>query len=236
MTPSALHLPADHPRVRTVASFAELVAAPWADGVNALCWPRALPGDFGEVVARLGAGEGIVALDVERLRALPLSPAGRLAVDVMLEDFLRLRERGLDPVLNCIHGYPRDPGAVPTHVFSFHVDSAPFEADTWLCTYAGAPSEGLSNEEARRRADVPETRAALLQLYGGAEGEGFEEFLRENCHDLHYAPLAGARPFSFGIGHLWRIACDWPDSPVPPCIHRAPDTRPGDPPRLLLIS
>ena len=27
-----------------------------------------------------------------------------------------------------------------------------------------------------------------------------------------------------------------PGSPVPPCIHRAPETHPGDPPRLLLIS
>jgi hypothetical protein len=29
---------------------------------------------------------------------------------------------------------------------------------------------------------------------------------------------------------------EYDGSPVPPCIHRAPDTRPGDPPRLLLIS
>jgi hypothetical protein len=28
----------------------------------------------------------------------------------------------------------------------------------------------------------------------------------------------------------------YPDSPVLPCIHRAPETCPGDPPRLLLIS
>ena len=36
--------------------------------------------------------------------------------------------------------------------------------------------------------------------------------------------------------HLWRIAVDYPGSPVPPCVHRAPETRPGRPPRLLLIS
>ncbi len=41
---------------------------------------------------------------------------------------------------------------------------------------------------------------------------------------------------SFGLGNLWRIAVDYPGSPVPPCIHRAPITRPGRPPRLLLIS
>lgn len=238
MTPF-FKVPAGFPRVRVVAGLAELVAARWrADGVNALCWPRALPGDFGEVVARLGTGEGIVALDEERLKELPLSAAGRAAADAMLEDFRRLRAHGLDPALNCIHGYPRDEAAEawPTDVFSFHADSAPFEADTWLCTYAGAPSEGLANEQARRRTEVPEARAALLRLHGGGVGEAFEEFLRENCHDLHYVPAAGARPYSFGVGHLWRIACDWPGSPVPPCIHRAPDTRPGDAPRLLLIS
>jgi hypothetical protein len=231
------HWPTNSSRVRLVGSFSELLSTPWADGVNALCWPRDLDGDFGEVVARLGVGEqGIVALDEKRLRALPLSVAGWAAADAMLEDFRRLREHGLDPALNCIHGYPRDEAAWPTDVFSFHADSAPFEADTWLCTYHGAPSEGLANEEARRRTQVPEARAALLRLHGGAEGEAFEEFLRENCHDLHYAPTVGARPFSFGVGNLWRIACDWPGSPVPPCIHRAPDSPPADPPRLLLIS
>ena len=41
---------------------------------------------------------------------------------------------------------------------------------------------------------------------------------------LHYAPLPHARSFSFGKGNLWRIAVDYPGSPVPPCIHRAPAT------------
>ena len=84
--------------------------------------------------------------------------------------------------------------------------------------------------------DVPETRAELRKLFGGEEGGEFEAFLSENCYDLHYAPADAARPFSFGVGHLWRIAVEWPGSPVPPCIHRAPATQRGDPPRLLLIS
>ena len=141
-------------------------------------------------------------------------------------------------MLNCIHGYPRDeqPGPVPTDVFSFHADSAPVEADTWLCTYHGAPSEGLRNDEAQRRVDVPETRAALLKLFGGKDDNDFRAWLNENCYDLHYAPVPSAQPFSFGVGHLWRIAVDWPGSPVPPCLHRAPETFPGQPPRLLLIN
>lgn len=235
---SSFTLPADYPRLQVVRSFHELATTRFAGGVNALCWPRTLAGDFGEVVAGLGAGEGIVTLDEERLRALPVSAAGRAAIEVMLEDQRLLREHELAPVLNCIHGYPRDENAAPvaTDVFSFHADSAPVEADTWLCTYHGLPSEGLRNEEAQRRVDVPATRAELLRIFGGADDEDFRIHLNEHCYDLHYAPVAEARPFSFGVGHLWRIAVEYPGNPVPPCIHRAPTTRPGDVPRLLLIS
>jgi hypothetical protein len=76
----------------------------------------------------------------------------------------------------------------------------------------------------------------LLRGFGGEDNEAFREYLAENCYDLHYAPTPNAQPFSFGLGSLWRIAVDYPGSPVPPCIHRAPITRPGRPPRLLLIS
>ena len=229
---------AGYPRIKTVRSFDELLTTPFADGVNALCWPRTLAGDFGEVVARIGGGEGIAILDDARLHSLSLSAAGRAAIEILLEDQRRLREHDRDPVLNCIHGYPRDEeeGPVRTDVFSFHADSAPVEADTWLCTYHGPSSEGLRNDEARRRVDIAETRAELLRLFGGKDDDDFREYLREHCYDLHYAPVPQARPFSFGLGNLWRLAVDWPGSPVPPCIHRAPETQPGDPPRLLLIS
>jgi hypothetical protein len=221
-----------------VSSFHELVTTPFANGVNALCWQRTLPGDFSEVGELLGGSEGITVLDDARLLSLPVSAAGRAAVEMMLEDQRLLREHELDPVLNCIHGYPRDehPGPVPTDVFSFHVDSAPVEADTYLCTYHGPASEGLRNDEAQRRVDIPATRAELLQLFGGEDNADFCEYLSENCYNLHYAPVPSARPFSFGLGNFWRIATEWPGSPVPPCIHRAPETLPGQPPRLLLIS
>ena len=235
---SPFTLPPDYARIKAVHSFAELITTRFQDGVNALCWVRTLPGGFGEIVELLGAGEGIVTLEEARLRALPVSPAGRVAVDFLLEDQRLLRAHELDPVLNCIHGYPRDeePGPVPTDVFSFHADSAPVETDTWLCTYHGPASEGLRNGEALRRVDLPEIRAELLKGYGGEDDGDFCEYLNENCYDLHYAGLPQARPFSFGLGNLWRIAVDYPGSPVPPCIHRAPETLPGEPPRLLLIS
>ena len=229
--------PSGYTCVKIVKSFEELVATPFGGGVNALCWERTLPGDFGEVVQQV-RGEGIATLDAARLAALGMSAAGRAAVDVLLEDLRRLGDLGLSPVLDCIRSYPRDEDAGPvrTDVYSWHADSAPVEADTWLCTYFGATSETLRNEDALRRTDIPETRAELLKIFGGEDDDAFAEFLRENCYDLHYAALPHARPIPFGIGNLWRIATEWPGSPVPPCIHRAPETQPDDPPRLLLIS
>jgi hypothetical protein len=234
----SLTRPPDYRRIQRVKSFHELVAVQFGNGVNALCWERTLPGDFGEVVRLIGGGPGITALDEERLRVLPVSAAGRVAVEVLLEDQRLLRERGLDPVLNCIDGYPRDDAAevVPTDVYSFHADRAPIETDTWLCTYHGSASEGLRNEEAQRRVDLTETRTALLKTFGGADDAGFLEYLQDHSYDLHYAAAASARPYSFGLGNLWRIAVDYPGCPVPPCLHRAPETGPRQPPRLLLIS
>ena len=226
--------------VRPVHSFHELATTPLAHGINALCWERTLSGDYAEVVRLLGdgGGEAITTLDEAVFLALPLSPAGRVAADHMLADLRLLRDHELDPVLNCIHGYPRDeePGPVATDVFSFHADSAPIEAYTWLCTYSGPPSEGLRPMDARRKVDDPAIRAELLKLYNGSDDADFKVWVNEHCYDLHYAVAPGAQPYSFGVSHLWRIATEYPGSPVPPCIHRAPTTFPGAPARLLLIS
>src|SRR5207253_966457 len=101
-------------------------------------------------------------------------------------------------------------------------------------TYYGTPSEGLRNEDAIRKVDVPEIRAQLLELYHQSNDapsqvsglrfqvSAFEAWLAENCYDLHYAPKPGAQPYSFGVGNLWRIAVEWPGSEVLPCVHRAP--------------
>jgi len=228
---------AGQPRIRVVRNFEELRTTRFADGVNALCWERTLPGDYAEVIAKLGQGEGIVTLEDEHLRALDLSPAGHLAAEAMLADQQLLRDQDLAPSLNCVYDCVRGPdaGTVPTDVTSFHVDSAPVEVDTWLCTYHGACSEGLRNEEALLKVEIPEIREALLKEYGGADDVGFAEFLQEHSFDSHYAPKPGASPYPFGTFALWRIATRWPGSPVPPCVHRAPENHPGSP-RLLLIS
>ena len=234
LTPSPI-LPPDFDCIKVVHSFEELASTPFVQGVNAFCWPRVLAGDFAEVVEKIGSGDGITLLDEIFLQGLHLSQAGHVAINEMLLDERLLSGLGLDPALNCIHAYPSDNNATPisTDVYSFHADSAPVQSETWLCTYFGASSEAIRNEEAVRHMDIPKTRAHLLELYGGQDDVGFCEFLSENCYDLHYAALPHAAPYPFGTANLWRIAVQYPDSPVPPCIHRAPRT---NSPRLLLIS
>lgn len=220
-----------------VASFEDLVQTPFAGEVNALCWRRAVEGDFAEVAAKLTDGEGITSLEEEALLAMEWSEAGRRAVETMIADLRRLQVLGLQPELNHINGCYLDatPGPVRTDVCSWHVDSANAPTDTWLCTYHGATTEVLRTGEARRRVDVPETRAALLRWFGGEEGEAFEAFLSEHCYDLHFEARPGAQPVALGVGELWRVATLCPGQRVAPCIHRAPESPPGAP-RLLLIA
>lgn len=224
--------------MRIVNSFDELMATRFHGDTNALCWPRQLPGDFQAVVGQLQVEDGITTLDDTDLRALALSPAGIVAREVLLADQALLRAHGLTPNLDCIKGYPKADFEAPiqTDVYSFHIDSAPVRADTFLCTYTGRSSEGLANEAAIRRVEVADTRAQLLAAYGGADDRDFVAYLSEHCYDLHYTALPGAVPFTFGIGNLWRIAIAYPGCPVLPCIHRAPRTVAGDLDRLLLIS
>lgn len=229
--------PPGYSRIRVVQSFAELLATPLAHGVNAICWERTLPGDFVAVVAALGPGSGVAPVDEVRLRGLPMGPAGRRAVDAIVADLQSLRAAGHQPSVDRIDGYPGDrDDELPVDVFSFHVDSATVPTDTFLCTYSGAPSEGLRDDQATPRCAEPRQRARLLARFGGGEGPHFEAWLAENFHDLHFEPAAGAQPFSFGNGNLWRIAVAHPQSRVPACIHRAPRPAGGSPPRLLLIS
>ncbi len=233
--------PAGYDRIKVVGSFDELVDSSFGPRVNAICWPRRLAGDF-DALAACFSGEGdIVSINRQRLDALrgQLGAGGLTAIDEVLEDQRLLAERGLLPSLECVARYPRDDPSspVPTDVYSFHADRATVAADTYLCSYNGLSTQALRNEEAVRRMDIPDVRAALESLYRqeGAE-EDFEAYLRDHCFDLHYAPLPRAVPFSFGAGNLWRIAIEYPGCPVLPCLHRAPVEAAGQPPRLLLIS
>ena len=230
-------LPSSTGHRAVVDSFEALLRHPLRDGVNAVCWPRTLEGDFAEVAQLLAPPSGLTSVDAGMLRSLCLSPAGRVAANAMLEDLRTLDALGFQPELNCVASYEEDDRGLPisTDVMSFHVDRSPVEIETWVCTYWGKSSEGLDNGEATRLIDTPHIRAALLQQHGGNDDDTFDAFLREGSFDLHYGAMDGAQPFLFGTGHLWRIAVEWPGSPVPPCIHRAPRTQAGDAPRLLLL-
>jgi len=225
---------AEH-QIQCVTNFQDLVSTPFRGEINAMCWTRKLLGDFSEIVEKVELSENMTTLDTEELRELELSTQGQLAREILLNDLNLLKAHGASPILNVIKCYERDDAypSFPTDVYSFHVDRSTVPADTILCTYHGEPSEILPNSQAQQKILIPEIRDELQKLYGGAE-EGFESFLSEYFFDLHYQAKPLAQPINLGIGHLWRLAIDYPDSPVPPCVHRAPKEKNGQK-RLLMI-
>jgi hypothetical protein len=224
--------PAEH-QIQQVTNFQALVSTPFQGETNAICWTRQLVGDFAEIVEKVELNENITELNEEELRGLQLSKMGQLAREILLNDLKLLTAHEAAPVLNVIKHYDRDDDYpfFPTDVYSFHVDRSPIPTDTFLCTYYGAPSEILPNSEAIQKILIPEIRDELKTLYEG-ESEGFEAFLMENFFDLHYQAKPNALPINLGLGHLWRLAVDYPGSKVRPCVHRAPKEETK---RLLLI-
>lgn len=222
-------------QIQTVTNFHDLVSTPFHGEINAIRWSRNLIGDFSEIVEKTELNENIAELDQEELRELQLSEQGQLAREILLNDLNLLKTHGASPVLNIIKYYDRDDSYpfFPTDVYSFHVDRSPIPTDTFLCTYYGASSEIMPNSQAEQKVLVPEIRDELKKLYQGTE-EGFESFLSEYFFDLHYRTKPSAHPISLGIGQLWRLAVDYPESQVLPCIHRAPKEKTGQK-RLLLI-
>ncbi len=216
-------------------NFQELVATPFHGNINAICWPRTLTGDFAEIVNKVTLTGNMAALEPAQLCALQLSEQGQLARDIILSDLEFLQAHGASPTLNIIRQYDKDDAVpfFPTDVYSFHVDRSPVPTDTFLCTYHGEASDILPNAQATQKILIPEIRDALKKLYGVAD-EGFESFLSEHFFDLHYQPHPAAQPISLGIGNVWKLAVDHPESPVLPCIHRAPGEKDGEK-RLLLI-
>jgi hypothetical protein len=222
-------------QIHRVTSFQDLVSTPFHGMVNAICWTREPTGDFSEIVKKVSLSGNITAVEPEELCELQLSEQGQLAREILLNDLRLLKAHGALPTLNVIRYYDRDDTYpfFPADVYSFHVDRSPIPTDTFLCTYYGEPSDILPNAQAKKKVLIPEIRQELKKLYHGTD-EGFESFLSEHFFDLHYQPQPDARPVSLGLGHLWRLAVDHPESQVPPCIHRAPKEKSGEN-RLLMI-
>ena len=203
--------------------------------MNALCWHRNLQGDFKEIVSQLQLNEDITEVSVEDLQVLQLSEKGNLAREIILNDLQLLTDFGASPSLNLLKCYERDEefDFISTDVYSYHVDRSPVATDTFLCTYYGAASDIIPNEQAEQKILIPEIRKKLQELHNGS-AEEFEGFLKENYFDLHYQEKPDSEPVNLGLGHLWRLAVDHPDQQVLPCIHRAPKENEGEY-RLLLI-
>jgi hypothetical protein len=225
----------DKDQIHSVTNFQDLVSTPFDGEMNAICWNRQLTGDFSEIVNKIPLNGNMVVLEEEELLALTLSEQGQLARELLLNDLNLLKSHGAAPILNIIKCYERDTtySFFPTDVYSFHVDRSPIPTNTFLCTYYGDPSELIPNSQAIQKILVPEIRDELKKIYHGPD-EGFESFLSENFFDLHYQAKSDARPISLGLGNLWRLAVDHPESKVPPCLHRAPNELTGQN-RLLLI-
>jgi len=220
-------------QVQFVSNFQDLVSTPFEGRFNAMCWKRELFGDFSEIIHALSVLDNITELNHTDLNKLQLSENGKLARDILINDWNLLSAYGASPVLNVIQSYESDTSFFSTDVYSYHVDRSPVPTDTFLSTYHGMPSDILPNAQAEQKIYIPEIREKLKELYDGEE-EGFGTFLSEYYYDLHYAPKANAMPISLGQGNLWKIAVDHPESTVPPCLHRAPREIDGQK-RLLLI-
>ncbi len=225
----------DTPQIEVVSTFPELVNSNFQADMNALCWHRNLVGDFKEIVAKLELKENITEVSIEDLLALQLSEDGHLAREIILRDIQLLTDFGASPTLNLLKCYERDEELdfISTDVYSYHVDRSPIETDTFLCTYHGAASDIVANDQVEQKILIPEIREQLKKLHDGPEAE-FETFLEEYFFDLHYQPKPNAKPMNLGSGHLWRLAVDHPTQKVLPCVHRAPVEKDGEY-RLLLI-
>jgi hypothetical protein len=220
-------------QIHRVTNFQDLVNTPFQGETNAICWSRVLVGDFSEIVKKIETNDNITVFGEEELLELELTEQGQLAREILLNDWKLLADYGADPLLNVIKYYERDEADsfFPTDVYSFHVDRSPIPSATFLCTYYGEPSEILPNAQAIQKIHVPEIREELKKQFDGPEAD-FETYLSENFYDLHYQSKSDSLPISLGIGHLWRLAIDHPESKVPPCVHRAPKEKTS---RLLLI-
>jgi len=222
-------------QIHYVTNFQDLTSTPFNGVINAICWTRELIGDFAEIAKKVVPTGNITVIEQEELWDLQLSEQGQLARGILLNDLKALKAHGASPVINVINHYDQDDTYpfFPTDVYSFHVDRSPIPVDTYLCTYYGESSEILPNSQGKKKVLIPEIRDKLKNLYHGAD-EGFEAFLSEHFFDLHYQAEPNARLISLGLGQLWKLAVDHPESQVPPCIHRAPKEKSGQK-RLLLI-
>lgn len=213
----------DNNQIKVVCNFYELVHSSFQGIINAICWKRNLVGNFKEIVDKLHIKENITEVSLNDLLSLELSESGHLAREIIVTDIQLLTAFGASPSLNLLKNYERDEELdfISIDVYSYHVDRSPIETDTFLCTYYGAASDILPNDQVDQKILIPETRKKLKELYTGPEAE-FDHFLEEYFFDLHYQPKVNSKPVNLGVGNIWKLAVDHPTQQVLPCVHRAP--------------
>jgi hypothetical protein len=208
--PKPDYVPDNYPRIETVATLPRLAHDFYDGAVNCRLLPRRLTEDFTALAAHLEKvrppRHGLSLFDARDLQSgrPAMTDAVRAAADVVIADIAAmdrmLRRR---THLRLIHAYP-DPVA-----YEFHGDPA---NRVVLCTYLGATTEGLRNDQ------VATTRY---------------EYLRQA--DIH-APVCtakdGADIFSFRPGDI-AVHAGVSGNEVAPFLHRAPRVA-GT--RLLLAS
>lgn len=224
----------NHPQIKNVFKFEDLVNFEFYDKINAICFNRILEGNFDEIVSKLELKHIITEVSLEDLVALELSSEGSKARNIMLNDYELLSNFGASPSINLLKSYEKDDELhfISTDVYSFHVDHSPIETSTFLCTYFGESSDILPNNEALRQIDISEVREKLQKIYD-IDDDNFDVFAKENFFDLHYQAKPNSTPINLGIGHIWRLSCESPNQKVLPCIHRAPAEK--NQLRLMLI-
>lgn len=213
----------DSNQIKMVSNFSDLVSTKFFGQMNAICWQRHILGDFSEIVNKLDLEENITEISIEDLLALELTDQGQLARQTILQDIQLLSDFGASPSLNLLKCYERDYELdfISTDVYSYHVDRSPIETDTFLCTYYGASSDILPNDQVQQKILIPEIREKLRELHDGSDAN-FDQFLAEYYFDLHYQAHPEAKPINLGLGQLWRLAVDHPTQQALPCVHRAP--------------
>ena len=181
---------ADCPQIKIFTTFNELVNSRFQGNTNAFCWQRNLQGDFGEIARSLQLKDDITEVSVDDLFALQLSDKGHTARQTILNDIKLLTSFGAAPSLNLLKCYERDEefSFISTDVYSYHVDRSPIAADTFLCTYHGAASDILPQDQALQKILIPEIREELRKLHHGND-ESFETFLQEHFLIFIMKPL-----------------------------------------------
>lgn len=224
------YIPANYKRIKVVGSLSELFNEQFGgpDGVNAVLLPRALSHDFNALAHHLAQTEYIKNFQPNRyegslypyfndprLRACKkyMKPDMAAAVDAILQDMDDACGKRMRPELRIVGDSQYRTGAFDVW---HHDDVASFDSmmGRFMCCYNAPVTEGVRNEDA-----LPvDYKNALAPVN-------------------HYSLREGAETFSFQPGDLWRqLSTPNLKHVAPPYIHRAPERKAGDAPRLLLVA